>query len=164
LHQPSGPNGFLSISEYLANAWPDFISNQLDVFGNTPVFLVFGNHELVPPKTREQLYQQLADWLDTPLLRDQRLRDNPADHAIHGFYHWLRDGVDFIKLDNASSDFDQAQMTWLRALLTRDESDAGIRALVVGMHEALPNSISSNHSMNVTPEGTVHGIEVTSCF
>lgn len=159
-HKPSGPNGFLSISDYLANAWPDFIQNQLEPFGNMPVFLAFGNHELIPPKTREQLYQQFADWLDTPMLREQRLRDNPQDHAIHGFYHWIRDGIDLITLDNASSDFDKEQMTWLKGLLERDQADEAIRALVIGMHEALPNSISSNHSMNRTPDGTAHGLQV----
>jgi hypothetical protein len=160
LHKASGPNGFLSISDYLANAWPDFIKNQLEPFGSMPVFLAFGNHELIPPKTREQLYQQFADWLDTPMLREQRLKDDPEDHAIHGFYHWVRDDIDFITLDNASSDFDAGQMTWLKALLKRDQGDERIRALVVGMHEALPNSISANHSMNLTPDGTAHGIDV----
>jgi hypothetical protein len=57
--------------------------------------------------------------------------------------------VDFISLDNASYDqFDDAQVAWLERVLARDETDANVRSLVVGMHDALPDSISTDHGMN----------------
>ncbi len=43
-----------NIAQYFADAWPDFIQHQLVPFGNLPVFLSIGNHELVAPMTRTQ--------------------------------------------------------------------------------------------------------------
>jgi len=54
--------------------------------------------------------------------------------------------VDFIDLDNSSDCFSEQQMTWLRRCLAA-EADATIKSVVVGMHEALPGSFSSSHSM-----------------
>ncbi len=123
LHGTPGSDG-LFISTYLAGAWQDFIDHQLAPFGSTPVYLAFGNHELIPPKTRDQLIAQFADWLDPPAIREQRLRDDPNDHAVRGYYHWMKDGIDFITLDNASADqFDKAQLKWISGLLDRDETD-----------------------------------------
>jgi len=139
----------LAISDYQRIAWTDFISQQLDPFADTPVYLAIGNHELVPPKTRADFLQQFADWLDAPTLRAQRLRDDPHDHALRTYYHWIQGGVDFISLDNASGDqFDEAQLAWIERALARDESDASIRTVVLGMHDALPDSISTGHGMN----------------
>ncbi|MBV8552131.1 MAG: metallophosphoesterase [Acidobacteriaceae bacterium] len=160
LHKPTGPNRTLMITDYLANAWPDFIEHQLKPFGNMPVFLAFGNHDIMPPKTREDWYGQFADWLDAPIIKEQRLRDDPDNHSLHGYYHWIKDGIDFITLDNAGSDFDKEQLEWLHRLLRRDQADGAIRAIVVGMHEALPNSISADHSMNQTPDGIASGVAV----
>ena len=53
-----------TIDDYLANAWPDFIEHQMKPFGDFPVFLGIGNHELVTPKTRPLYIAQFADWLD----------------------------------------------------------------------------------------------------
>lgn len=160
LHPPPNPNA-ASITTYLANAWQDFIENELVPFGSVPVYLTFGNHELVPPKTREQLVAQFADWLDAPQIREQRLTDDPHDYTIKGYYHWLKDGMDFVSLDNASPDeFDAKQMKWLQALLNRDQKDGSVRAVIVGMHEALPESISKGHSMNQSPEGEESGRRV----
>jgi hypothetical protein len=66
--------------QYLADAWPDFIQHQLVPFGKLPVFLSIGNHELVAPMTRTQYIAQFADWLDQPVLRQQRIADSPNDH------------------------------------------------------------------------------------
>ncbi len=157
-HQPTGPNGVLAISDYLQTAWQDFIDNQLEPFGATPVYLAFGNHELIPPKNRNQAIDQFADWLNAEPIRRQRLLDNPHDHSIKGYYHWTVDGIDFITLDNASPDqFDSAQLKWLQSVLNRDAANTAIRALVVGMHEALPDSISADHSMNQSETGTESG-------
>lgn len=147
-----------NISAYEARAWPDFIAHQLDPFGDLPVFLGIGNHETIPPATRETYLIQFADWLDTPVLRAQRLKDNPLDHKLHAYYHWISRGVDFITLDNASPDqFDNAQLKWFTELIQRDEAAADIQTIVVGMHEALPGSVGSIHSMSDSAQGTVSG-------
>jgi hypothetical protein len=51
-------------------------------------------------------------------------------------------------------------MKWFEGVLDRDRKDAAIQTLVVGMHEALPESISANHSMNEYPSGIESGRRV----
>ncbi len=153
---PKGP-----IIDYFKSAWPDFQRSQIEAFGDTPFFLGIGNHETTPPKTREEFTLAFADWLDAPAIRDQRLQDDPHDHQVRTYYHWVRDGVDFITLDNATPDqFDAAQLKWLQAVLNRDQQDATIRALVVGMHEALPESLARDHSMSDFPIAEDTGVLV----
>ena len=138
-----------TIDDYLANAWPDFIEHQMDAFGDFPVFLGIGNHELITPKTRPLYVAQFADWLDKPAIRQQRLADNPNDHLVKTYYHWVERGVDFITMDNASADmFDANQMTWFQSVLARDAKDPAIRTVVLGMHASLPDGLSAGHSMN----------------
>lgn len=152
--------GKISISDYLEAAWPDFIDRQLAPFGDTPVYLGIGNHELVV-KNRLELLTQFADWYNAPGVQAQRLLDDPTDHALHTYYHWHRKNVDFITLDNASSDmFDPGQLAWIEALLKRDAADPSIRTIVLGMHEALPDSQSSGHSMNESAQETASGRRV----
>ena len=139
----------LSISEYQRIEWADFISQQLDPFGDVAVYLAIGNHELVSPRTRADYLQEFADWLDSPTLRAQRLRDDPRDHKLRTYYDWVQGSVDFISLDNASSDqFGDVQLAWIERVLARDEGDASVRTVIVGLHDALPDSISAGHSMN----------------
>ncbi|MFZ3247125.1 MAG: hypothetical protein WA185_18790, partial [Candidatus Acidiferrales bacterium] len=158
-HEPEHLAKPMSISEYEQIAWPDFIANQISSFGSLPFFLGIGNHETIPPKTRELFIQQFADWLDEPVLREQRLQDNPANHMLEAYYHWIDRGVDFINLDNATADqFDSAQMKWFEGVLHRDTADDEIHTVVVGMHEALPESISAGHSMNESAQGTESGL------
>ena len=138
-----------TIIAYETNAWQDFIDSQLSFFGAMPVYLGIGNHEIIPPKTRTDFIVQFADWLAAPSIRERRLADNPADHGVRSWYHWVRDGVDFINLDNASLDqFDSKQLAWAETRIDRAAADPSIRALVIGMHEALPGSLASNHSMD----------------
>ncbi len=75
-HEPEHLAKPLAIVDYLSAAWPDFIDNQLTPFGSLPVFLGLGNHDTIPPKTRQELIPQFADWLNAPTIRDQRLRDD----------------------------------------------------------------------------------------
>src|SRR5580704_14547637 len=118
----------LNIITYETTAWSDFIAHQLTPFGNLPVYLTPGNHETIPPASRDAYLIQFADWLTTPTLRQQRLADDPTDHALRTYYHWVEHGVDFIALDNASHDeFDDAQLKWFHAILKRDEANSGIR-------------------------------------
>lgn len=145
---------------YLQQAWPDFIAHQIVPFGSLPVFLAMGNHEAIPPMSREAWLVQFADWLETPTIRGQRLKDDPADHKLHAYYHWIERNIDFITLDNSTPDqFDPDQMKWLHQVIERDEASPRVRAIVVGMHEALPDSISRMHSMNESTRGTESGRE-----
>jgi hypothetical protein len=146
---------------YLKSAWPDFIQRQIGAFADLPVYLGLGNHETIPPKTRSEALQQFADRLDTPALRAQRLSDNPKDLLPKFYYHWITGGVDFITLDNATQDeFDEAQLSWFSAELKRAANNKAAKALVVGMHEALPDSLSAGHSMNEAPLETQSGRKV----
>ena len=80
----------LETQAYLKEAWPDFIAHQIVPFGALPVYLLMGNHETIAPMTREAWLVQFADWLETPILRAQRLKDDPSDHKLHSYYHWVR--------------------------------------------------------------------------
>jgi hypothetical protein len=147
-----------TISEYLGNAWLDFQQNQVEQFGPMPFFLGIGNHDTLPPKTRDEFALTFADWLNVPVIREQRLKDNPHDHTVRTYYHWIRDGIDFINLDNATPDqFDFEQIKWLSSVLQHDRQDSNIRALVVGMHEALPESLTRGHSMSENPNSEATG-------
>jgi hypothetical protein len=109
----------LRIIDYENHAWDDFIGSQINPFAETPFYLGIGNHETIPPKTRAEFVQQFADWLDTPELKAQRLKNNPSDHRLHTYYHWQRGGIDFINLDNASAEqFDTEQLLWFGPLLS----------------------------------------------
>jgi hypothetical protein len=151
----------ISIDDYRKLAWDDFIQSQLNAFANMPFYLGIGNHELYPPKTRAEFVTVFTRWLDTEELRAQRLKDDPNDHLVKTYYHWIRDDVSFINMDNASKEeFDAAQILWFESILKRDTQDPAIRAIVVGMHEALPQSISSDHSMDMWPLGEQTGLQV----
>ncbi len=150
-----------TISNYFAAAWPDFIQHQLLPFGDLPVFLEIGNHELVPPMTKGQYVAQFADWLNKPALQQQRLRDNPSDHVLKTYYHWIDRGVDFISMDDASAEeFSAPQMAWFQGVLANDAKDSSIRSVVLGMHAALPDSLSAGHSMNDSPQEQTSGRKV----
>jgi hypothetical protein len=151
----------LEILTYLKEAWPDFIAHQMVPFGSLPVYLLMGNHEAIAPMTREAWLLQFADWLEAPALRSQRLMDNASDHKLRAYYHWIQGNIDFISLDNSTIDqFDADQMSWLHSVLVKDEASARIRTIVVGMHEALPGSVSRMHSMSDSPVGDKSGREV----
>jgi hypothetical protein len=157
-HEPEHLSKPMTISGYEQIAWPDFIANQTNAFGSLPFFLGIGNHDTIPPESRQLFIQQFADWLDNPVLREQRLRDDPSNHMLQTYYHWIDRGIDFINLDNATPDqFDNAQMKWFEGILRRDQGNPEVRTIVVGMHEALPESISAGHSMNESAQGTESG-------
>ncbi len=150
-----------NISDYESKAWPDFIAHQLGPFGDLPIFLTIGNHETIPPMTRERYLTQFADWLEAPAVRAQRLADDAQDHALHTYFHWVKRNVDFIALDNASDDqFDSEQLKWFHALVQRDEASEQVRTIVVGMHAALPGSFGFRHSMSDWAQGEKSGREV----
>jgi hypothetical protein len=150
-----------AITDYQKTAWDDFLQSQITPFGAIPVFLGIGNHELVSPKSRGDYLAQFADWLAAPTVVAQRLKDNPKDHRLKTYYHWMRGGVDLITLDNASNDqFDSEQVSWLEGVLKRDLADPSVTTIVAGMHAALPDSLSSEHSMSNWAQGEASGRRV----
>ena len=145
------------IADYEAGVWDDFIENQIDAF-KVPFYVGIGNHETTFPKTRNDFIIQFADWLDAPVLRAQRLRDDPHDHRLKAYFHWIQNGVDFIYLDNATIDqFDEPQLKWFAKTIENAEKNPQVTTIVVGMHEALPDSIVGEHSMGEHPTGSETG-------
>jgi hypothetical protein len=141
-------NAPLTKQEYLDRAWDDFLEHQIAAFGSFPVFIGRGNHENAKPMTREGYIAKFSSLLSRPEIAAQRKAD--GIDTVEPWYHWTQNGVDFITLDNASHDeFSDAQLRWLRSVLDHDLApNSGVRAIVAGMHEALPHSISSDHGMD----------------
>ncbi len=149
------------LADYEKQAWDDFIENQIKPWGEVPFYLGIGNHETTPPKTRAEFVQHFHEYLDRPDLKELRLKDDSKATQPKTYFHWMRDGIDFIYLDNATHDqFDPTQMKWIEGVLNRDRKDDSIHTIVIGMHEALPESISANHSMNESPIGIETGRRV----
>ena len=140
----------VSLFIYHRQAWDDFLTHQTAAFGSVPVFLGRGNHESVYPMTREGYVAKFSGFLNRPEIAAQRKADGQAAGPLEPWNHWMRDGVDFITLDNAGKDeFSDTQLHWLRGVLDHDlTANSGIRTIVVGMHEALPHSTASNHAMD----------------
>jgi hypothetical protein len=142
-------DGKLPMDEYLRIAWQDFLANQVAPFGNLPVHLGIGNHELAGGKIIADFTAQFAYWLDTPELRARRLEESPQDPTLKTYYDWKEGNVDFIYLDNSGDNgFDDLQMQWFEKVLASDKIDDGVKSVVVGMHRALSNSLACGHSMN----------------
>jgi hypothetical protein len=142
----------LTCQVYHRRAWDDFIENQIAPFGSTPFYLGIGNHETIPPKTEDKFVAQFAHWLSSPRLQKQRRQDGDNDPRLpRAYYHWIQGGVDFIYLDNASGSFTKDQVSWFDGVLAKAKDNDSVRSIVVGMHEALPDSIASDHSMCDNP-------------
>lgn len=152
----------LSKADYQKIAWDDFLKHQMTSFGSFPVFLGRGNHENVKPMTREGYVSEFKSFLSRPEIVAQRKADGTSGEPLQTWYHWVNKGVDFITLDNASTDeFSDAQLHWLRAVLDHDlAKGSGVRTIVAGMHESLPHSSSSNHAMDDWDQGIRTGEQV----
>lgn len=160
-HQPEHLAKPLTKSEYLDMAWNDFTQNQIAPFGKIPFYLGIGNHETKAPKDHAAFLAQFSSQLDLPNLRAQRLHDDPTDLQPKTYYHWIERGVDFINLDNATQyQFDEDQVAWFEKTLRSDSANGRIHTIVVGMHEALPESLSRTHSMNESQGGIQSGLRV----
>lgn len=151
----------MNIISYLTQAWPDFIEHQLRPFGKMEVFVGIGNHENIFPMTHDAYLKQFAAYLNSPRLEAQRAKDFDTG-GPRSYFHWvMNDSIDFINLDNAAGNaFDKDQMAWIRARLAADLRSDAITTVVAGMHEALPGSQGSSHSMCESPEGIDSGREV----
>jgi hypothetical protein len=153
----------LTCDNYERLAWSDFIANQIAPFGQVPFYVGIGNHEIMAPKptTEDPFKRQFADWLDQPALQQQREKDKEPPQP-EPYFHWIQGGVDFIYLDNASNSFSRPQLTWLHHRLDTAKNNPEVKSVVVGMHEALPDSLANDHSMGdkgPTSAGTVSGRE-----
>lgn len=161
LHEPEHRGQPPNMQQYLDAAWDDYIQNQLTFFGQMPVYVGIGNHEVIKPRTRDEFVTKFARWLDAPALKKQREADNPQDQTVRSYFHWIQAGVDFIYLDNATPEqFDPAQMVWFEDVLKRAGNNGEVRAVVVGMHAALPDSLARGHSMSDYVRGTESGRQV----
>jgi hypothetical protein len=156
----SAKNGqILACGDYYRRAWPDFIENQIAPFAGTPFYVGIGNHETILPKDEAQFTQQFSAWLSTPTLNAQRQQDEDKDPASpRPYYHWIQGGVDFIYLDNAkNSSFSEDQLAWFDRIIAKDQANNSVLSFMVGMHEALPDSIASSHAMCDKPNNDSEG-------
>jgi hypothetical protein len=158
---PAGHKDLEKNDTYVNAAWPDYIENQIRPFEKAGIsFLVgIGNHELIPPKTRDQFREQFKQWLTKKEIQDQRARDRANGIASRDgdtYFHFIWKGVDIIYLDNASiyddkdPGFTEEELTWLDLVLKRDEADPQVKTIIVGMHAALPESVAKDHAMDKT--------------
>jgi len=161
--------------DYHGRAWDDFLARQIaPVEGLTKVFLGIGNHELIYPWWGHEEYEQkFGKYLIQEPIKSQRVRDREAGlvpDRHHSDYHFAMNGVDFVVLDNSDAyaftpsyllhpAFTPEQIAWLKGVLERDMADDSIKAIVAGMHAALPDSSASAHAMDDTCRGRVSGRE-----
>jgi hypothetical protein len=143
------------LNQYLAGgAWDDFKKEQVGPFedGGIPVFLGIGNHELAEGKTRAEYRKAFQRWLRHDWIQAQRESDRQRGiQSLDGdtYYHFVRNGVDFIYLDNAVKNaFLSEEVKWLFKVLDADADDDSVKTIIVGMHDALPGSTSFNHAMD----------------
>jgi hypothetical protein len=157
---PADQQLHLTIIDYEKQAWPDFITWQANRFTTIPIYLGIGNHETTAPKTKPEWIAQFGDWLTLPNIVQQRLADNPNDHLLKPYYHWIQGGVDFLNLDNGGQDitFDTEQVNWIKARIQYVMQHPEITTIVAGMHGALPHSLGCDHSMNQTAQGERSGV------
>ena len=141
----------LSCDTYQRRAWDDFVENQIAPFGDLPFYVGIGNHEVIPPKNEEAFRRHFFDWLNLPALQRQRQLDGEP-MLPESYYHWIQGGVDFIYLDNAMNFFSDDELTWLGRRLQGARSNPEVKSVVVGMHEALPDSLANSHSLGDIPD------------
>ena len=158
---------------YHKRAWDDFVERQIaPIEARTQVFLGIGNHELVFPWWgHEEFNEKFGKWLIQEPIRAQRVSDrsrNVIRDEHHIDYHFVKNGVDFIYLDNSDTyaftpeyllhpAFTPEQIKWLEGVLEGASGDDAIRAIVVAMHAALPGSSGSAHAMDDTCHGRRSG-------
>jgi Calcineurin-like phosphoesterase len=149
-----------TMETYLRTAWDDFIEHQVKPFGTLPVFLGIGNHELYG-RTRDDFRRAFQPWLTQKRIHLQRLADSRNRIYSTGgdtSYHFVYKGTNFIYVDNADeTSFTASQLVWLSKILAADAKNDTVRAIVVGMHEALPYSTNRGHAMDATCQGLCSG-------
>jgi hypothetical protein len=171
--QESTTNELKPTEAYLKAAWPDFIEHQVTPFEHAgiPIYLGIGNHETIN-RGRDEYRLVFKKWLTQKPIKKQRQADAKKkilSQVGDTYFHFVLKGVDFIYLDNSNiynpdlqtkkpdPGFSADQLTWLEAILKADETDKSIKGVVVGMHAALPESVSKNHAMDKTCESFCNG-------
>ena len=138
----------MPLDEYHKIAWDDFIRHQIEPFNPIAVHLGIGNHEMYMHEntpagqdlSHEEFTIKFKRWLGG---------------SKTAYYHWKSHQVDFISMDNSrNAGFEDAQLQWLEKVLQEDRRDSEVKAVVVGMHRALPNSLACGHSMNGDPSSS----------
>jgi hypothetical protein len=141
---------------------------------------------VIAPRNRDEFRDFFRKWLIQPILEEQRQSDanRPDLFSRDGqslvpqpgetYFHFRKANADFIYLDNSDVyiekdheadrqqkevGFSTLQLDWLRAILKEDAADPQIKTIVVGMHAALPNSISSDHAMDNACKALCNGSE-----
>jgi hypothetical protein len=150
-------------NDYLKFAWDDFIEHQISPF-KVPFFLGIGNHELLN-RTREDFQLRFSKWLtQAPLLAQVKTDKKKGVTTLEGntYYHFIKNGVDFIYLDNAEDglDFSAPQLAWLAQVLAADATNDSVKTIIAGMHAALPLSNERGHAMDVSCAGVCTGLQV----
>ena len=159
--------------DYRSRAWDDFLARQIaPLEAVTQVFLGIGNHELIYPWWGHEEYEaKFGRFLLQEPIATQRVVDRKAGlvgDRRHVDYHFVKNGVDFIYLDNSDTyafapsyllhpAFTDEQLAWLKGVLALDAADDSVKAIVVGMHAALPFSSASSHAMDDTCHGRQTG-------
>jgi hypothetical protein len=152
-----------AMGTYLDGQWDDFLERQVKPFGDLPVFLTPGNHELYAQKTRDEYRQKFRRFLTQEPIHRQRLADRKNGvGGVEGetYYRFQRGGVDFLVLDNADGVFSKEEMLWVTRVLAADARDPAITTIVAGMHAALPFSIERRHAMDDSCAGFCSGEHV----
>jgi hypothetical protein len=114
------------------NSFP--LKREQTIWSSSPIGLI---HQRFAPK----------DCVTIPTIINSEL-------IITGF----KQGWISFRSDNASPDqFDDTQVSWIERTLARDETDGNVHTIVVGMHDALPDSISTGHGMNESAQMEISG-------
>ena len=169
----SATNELKPTPDYLQAAWPDFIEHQVKPFeqAGIPIYLGIGNHETID-RSRDEFRLAFKQWLTRPTIKKQRKKDakkNIPSQDGDTYFHFVLRGVDFIYLDNSNLNFVDPQtkvkdpgfsvdqLQWLEAILKADQINKSVKSVVVGMHAALPESVSKSHAMDKTCESLCNG-------
>lgn len=114
-----------------------------------PFYPTIGNHEVkqlgrFEVEKAEMTRRFLSNFLGTPRTPAKSALGDRVTYSVT-----LPGGLHFIALDNVSQKgFGAAQLAWLAADLEQARRDPSVRAIVVGMHEALALNGATHHSMD----------------
>jgi hypothetical protein len=160
--RPAGVLTSNDTNDYLKFAWDDFIEHQISPF-KVPFMLGIGNHELIN-RTRDDFQCKFRKWLaQAPLAAQVRtdMKRGITSLEDNTYYHFIKNGVDFIYMDNAGddADFSAQQLAWLAQVLAADAKNDAVKTIIAGMHAALPLSNERGHAMDVTCAGVCSGLQ-----
>jgi hypothetical protein len=160
----NGNQRLWDLGDYQGKAWDDFIQMQIQPFAdlNIPFIVGIGNHETIMPMTRDKFLDKFAKWIGDSAMKTDPVANKEAQGSGSAkptaYYRLSHGDVDFIYLDNSTDEqFDKTQLNWLKDTLEQDRTNPQTHTIVVGMHKALPGSISNFHSMSETIAGEQTG-------